>query len=63
MDFPQLAPGIVPSIALFQRKEIALFQFISSLFEGVGQLLPRRLTGLLMYTPCSSHLGTCAPKK
>ena len=32
-------------------KEIPLSQFISSLFEGVGQLLPGDLEGLLMCRP------------
>ena len=37
--------------------------FISSLFEGVGQLLPGNLTGLLMSRPGSSQLGTLVAKR
>ena len=39
-------------------KEISLSQFISSLFDGVGQLLPGDFAGLLMCRPGSSQLGT-----
>ena len=44
-------------------KEISLSQFISSLFDGVGQLLPGDLAGLLMRRPGSSQLGTPVAKR
>ena len=39
-------------------KENSLSQFKSSLFKGVGQLLPGEFAGLLMSRPGSSQLGT-----
>ena len=44
-------------------KEIALSQFISSQFEGVGQVLPGDFAGLLMSRPGSSQLGTLVAKR
>ena len=43
-------------------KEISLSQFMSSLFKGVGQLLPGDFAGLLMSRPGSSQLGTPVAK-
>ena len=43
-------------------KEISLYQFILSLFKGVGQLLPGDFAGLLMSRPGSSQLGTLVAK-
>ena len=44
-------------------KDISLYQFILSLFKGVGQLLPGDFAGLLMSRPCSSQLGTPVAKR
>ena len=40
-----------PSLEGKRDKEIFLSQFISSLFDGVGQLLPGDFAGLLMCRP------------
>ena len=44
-------------------KEISLSQFISSLFEGVGRLLPGYFADLLICRPSSSQLGTHVAKR
>ena len=44
-------------------KEISLSQFISSLFDGVGQLLPGDFAGLLMSRPrLLAAGGSCCQK-
>ena len=52
---PPVSTGVYrneePSPEGQRDKEISLSQFISSLFEGVGQLLPGDFAGLLMCRP------------
>ena len=55
--------GLAPILGEVDEIEIYLSQFISSLFEGVGQLLPGNFAGLLMSRPCSSQLGTLVAKR
>ena len=64
---PPVSTGVFrneePSPEVQRDKEISLGQFILSLFEGVGQLLPEDCAGLLMSRPSSSQLGTPVAKR
>ena len=46
-----------------EQREISLSQFISTLFEGVGRLLPGDIGGLLMCRPGSSQLRSPVAKR
>ena len=52
---PQFSTGVYqneePAPEGQRNKEISLFQFVSSLFDGVGQLLPEDFEGLLISRP------------